>query len=62
MAIKASDHFKTYLNPSGPTNTTLTGIHRIADIAAAVRAKGGKAYAYRDAAGNYYELNFGLRF
>ena len=22
----------------------------------------GKAYAYRDAAGNYYELNFGLSY
>ena len=24
MAIKASDHFKTYRNPNGPTITTVT--------------------------------------
>ena len=25
-----------------------------------LKDENGKAYAYRDAAGNYYELNFGL--
>lgn len=28
----------------------------------AMKDENGKAYAYRDAAGNYYELNFGLRY
>ena len=27
-----------------------------------LKDENGKAYAYRDSAGNYYELNFGLRF
>ena len=27
-----------------------------------LKDENGKAYAYRDAAGNYYELNFGLSF
>src|SRR5699024_2645335 len=27
-----------------------------------LKDENGKAYAYRDAAGNYYELNFGLRY
>ena len=28
----------------------------------AMKDENGKAYAYRDAAGNYYEMNFGLRY
>jgi beta-glucosidase len=28
----------------------------------ALKDENGKAYAYRDAAGNYYELNFGLHY
>ena len=28
----------------------------------AMKDENGKAYAYRDAAGNYYELDFGLRY
>ena len=28
----------------------------------AIKDENGKAYAYRDAAGNYYEMNFGLTF
>jgi beta-glucosidase len=28
----------------------------------AMKDENGKAYAYRDAAGNYYELNFGLSY
>ena len=28
----------------------------------ALKDENGKAYAYRDAAGNYYELRFGLRY
>ena len=27
-----------------------------------MKDENGKAYAYRDAAGNYYEMNFGLSF
>ena len=27
-----------------------------------LKDENGKAYAYRDAAGNYYELNFGLSY
>ena len=27
-----------------------------------LKDENGKAYAYRDAAGNYYEMNFGLTF
>lgn len=27
-----------------------------------LKDENGKAYAYRDAAGNYYELNFGLTY
>ena len=27
-----------------------------------LKDENGKAYAYRDAAGNYYEMNFGLRY
>ena len=27
-----------------------------------MKDENGKAYAYRDAAGNYYELNFGLNY
>ena len=27
-----------------------------------LKDENGKAYAYRDAAGNYYELNFGLNY
>ena len=27
-----------------------------------MKDENGKAYAYRDAAGNYYEMNFGLTF
>lgn len=27
-----------------------------------MKDENGKAYAYRDAAGNYYELNFGLSY
>ena len=30
-------------------------------IDASLKDENGKAYAYRDAAGNYYELKFGLR-
>ena len=29
---------------------------------AQLKDENGKAYAYRDAAGNYYELNFGLSY
>ena len=28
----------------------------------ALKDENGKAYAYRDAAGNYYELGFGLSY
>ena len=28
----------------------------------ALKDENGKAYAYRDAAGSYYELGFGLRY
>ena len=31
-------------------------------MADSLKDENGKAYAYRDAAGNYYELNFGLRY
>jgi hypothetical protein len=31
------------------------------DVTRTVTAN-GKAYAYRDGAGNYYELNFGLQY
>ena len=31
-------------------------------IDASLKDENGKAYAYRDAAGNYYELKFGLRY
>lgn len=27
-----------------------------------MKDENGKAYAYRDTAGNYYEMNFGLTF
>ena len=27
-----------------------------------MKDENGKAYAYRDSAGNYYELNFGLQY
>ena len=27
-----------------------------------LKDENGKAYAYRDAAGNYYEMDFGLRY
>ena len=27
-----------------------------------MKDENGKAYAYRDAAGNYYEMNFGLSY
>ena len=125
MAIKASDNFKTYVNPNGPTITTVTrgiieadglyfkdidgsgvvspvndwrlspaeraaayvklmtvdekigqlfisdwrmgpndvpGYDKDQYMPAELKDENGKAYAYRDANGNYYELNFGLSF
>ena len=125
MAIKASDNFKTYVNPNGPTITTVTrgiieadglyfkdidgsgvvspvndwrlspaeraaayvklmttdekigqlfisdwrmgpndvpGYDKDQYMPAELKDENGKAYAYRDANGNYYEVNFGLSF
>ena len=125
MAIKASDNFKTYRNPNGPTITTVTrgiieqdglyfkdidgsgvvspvndwrlspaeraaayvklmtvdekigqlfisawrmgpndvpGYDKDQYMPAELKDENGKAYAYRDANGNYYEVNFGLSF
>ena len=125
MAIKASDNFKTYRNPNGPTITTVTrgvieqdglyfkdidgsgvvspvndwrlspaeraaayvklmtvdekigqlfisdwrmgpndvpGYDKDQYMPAELKDENGKAYAYRDANGNYYELNFGLSY
>ena len=125
MAIKASDHFKTYRNPNGPDITTVNrpvmeidglyfkdidgsgtlsevndwrlpsaqraaayvklmtvdekigqlfisdwrmgpndvpGYDKDQYMPAELKDENGKAYAYRDANGNYYEVNFGLSF
>ena len=125
MAIKASDNFKTYRNPNGPTITTVTrpiieqdglyfkdidgsgvvspvndwrlspaeraaayvklmtvdvkigqlfisdwrmgpndvpGYDKDQHMPAELKDENGKASAYRDANGNYYELNFGLSY
>lgn len=59
MAKKASDHFRRYQNPNGPTITTMT---RPVFQQDGLKDENGKAYAYRDAAGSYYELGFGLGF
>ena len=38
------------------------GYHKDLYMPASMKDENGKAYAYRDAAGNYYELNFGLHY
>ena len=125
MAIKASQNFKVFKNPNGPTITTVTrgvieadglyfkdidgsgvvspvndwrlspaeraaayvklmtvdekigqlfisdwrmgpndvpGYDKDQYMPAELKDENGKAYAYRDANGNYYELNFGLSY
>ena len=68
MAKKASENFKLYQNPIGelpitlPKGDDVPGYDKNQYMPAELKDENGKAYAYRDTSGNYYELGFGLRY
>ncbi len=52
------------VNPDGVcvSPNDVPGYAKDAYMPDSMKDENGKAYAYRDAAGNYYEMNFGLTF
>ena len=59
-----NDYYDTHEVPEGFTKEelVLTDYDKDLYMPDSLKDENGKAYAYRDAAGNYYEMNFGLTY